>query len=418
MGTWVAAIVAVLTVTGCKYGADSFACTDNASCGGTGICQANSLCSFPDGACPSGQRYGDIAGASSGQCVGETQMPPDAMPDAPPDARACFGSGLVAVCLTAAPTMPLTIGAGGQTIDTSDNTMCTPTVSGADNYCVVAATTITVNGTLKAKGSKPLVLLASDTITVTQLIDVASRRTEPEFIGAGSDPAAPACTVGTTPGNRAGGPGGSFTGSGGKGGDAAGGGGGNGGNAGAAAAVNALRGGCPGSNGDGTGKGLGGHGGGAVYLIAGTKIEISGPGINAGGEGGGAGVPVGGNSSGAGGGGSGGMIGFDAPTITCTSPLIANGGAGGEGSGTVNNGAPGGDGTTQTAATGGNNGSMIGGDGGNGSAGAANGGGANGKNGSSQAGADGGGGGGGGGAGIVKGPAASLGNMVTPAATP
>src|SRR5262245_32975510 len=135
MATWLAAIVAVLTVTGCKYGADSFACTSNVSCGTGGTCQPNSLCSFSDTSCTSGQRYGDLAGTASRQCVGE--LPIDAsidMPPPPPDARACFGSGLVSVCLAVTPTTPVTI--EDVVIDTSDPSMCAATVSGADNYCV------------------------------------------------------------------------------------------------------------------------------------------------------------------------------------------------------------------------------------------------------------------------------------------
>lgn len=34
-----------------------------------GICEAEGVCSFPDPACPSGQRYGESAGPLSGECV-------------------------------------------------------------------------------------------------------------------------------------------------------------------------------------------------------------------------------------------------------------------------------------------------------------------------------------------------------------
>jgi hypothetical protein len=366
----------------------------------------------PSGECPRGlncsaqlvcERPGDVSDASVDT------------PELPSDAQVCFGTGLLKICLATAPNQPLVI-SNPTTIDTANSAMCAVAVSGGTNYCVLAGTSITINATLRATGAKPLVLIASDSVTASQLIDVGSHRTTPEFIGAGADPAA-ACAAGTLPGTRAGGAGGSFTGKGGNGGGAAGGGGGAGGQAAnAATTIAELRGGCAGQDGDGGGKGTGGHGGGAVYLIAGTKIDISGPGINAAGEGGAPGAPNAGASSGAGGGGAGGMIGFDAPTITCTSLILANGGGGGEGSGTLSTGTAGADPSITNPATGGSGGSGIGGDGGNGSSGAAAGAGSSGKAGTSAMGADG--GGGGGGAGLIKGPATPLGNNVSPDAVP
>ena len=57
---------------------------------------------------------------------------------------------------------------GGLTsIDTTTSPLCATTVSGGDGYCVIAATTITINAgiSVQAGGGKPLVLLASDSIT-------------------------------------------------------------------------------------------------------------------------------------------------------------------------------------------------------------------------------------------------------------
>jgi hypothetical protein len=58
---------------GCGH-SDAFLCESDESCrrGGTsGLCQANGYCSFPDAACPSGQRYGEYVGdALAGTCVG------------------------------------------------------------------------------------------------------------------------------------------------------------------------------------------------------------------------------------------------------------------------------------------------------------------------------------------------------------
>jgi hypothetical protein len=366
-------------------------------------------CSYP--ALPS-LNGGDDARVSDDASIIDT--------DTTSDAQTCYGTGIVRVCFAAAPTTPLTISTP-TTIDTASSAMCAATVSGADNFCVLVGTTITVNATLRANGTKPLVLIASDSITVTQLIDVGSHRatqTTPEFVGAGADPTA--CMAGTPAGTRGGGAGGSFTGQGGNGGNGAGTGAGTGGRAvNGTTVATELRGGCPGQDGNGASRGTGGHGGGAIYLIAGSSIDITGPGINAAGEGGNPGLPSGGISSGAGGGGAGGMIGFDAPTIACASLLLANGGGGGEGSGEITAGAPGADPSTTAAAAGGTGGVGIGGDGGNGSAGPAAGAGGSANNATSNSGIDGAGGGGGGGAGLIKAPAtASLGAMVSPAATP
>jgi len=344
--------------------------------------------------------------------------PPDAsMPDVSTsggEVLACIGTPLLKICMTPSSLTRVTISAS-LTIDTDNMELCTA----IGKYCVIAATTLMINATLRATGTKPLVLLASDSIIVSQLIDVGSHRLPTEFIGAGADPVT--CLAGALPGTSAGGAGGSFAGTGGGGG--AGGDGGSGGlPASATAPITTFRGGCRGQDGNGPGKGVGGHGGGAVYLIAGNRISITGPGINAAGEGGTGGVVVGNAMSGGGGGGAGGMIGLDAPTITGTGLILANGGGGGQGSGTVVPGATGSDPTGINAASGGtanSGGSGCGGDGGNGSSGIAGGSGTSG--GMFQCGAPGGGGGGGGGgaAGIIKAPAtANLGTQLSPAVTP
>jgi hypothetical protein len=307
-------------------------------------------------------------------------------------------------------------------IDTGDTTMCAHTASGADNYCVLAGTDITITALLRGTGPKPLVLIASGTITssVAGVIDVGSHRVrepgEPED-GAGRNPAV--CDPGTVPKSAGGGAGGSFLGTGGNGADGA-----TAGTAGGIAAlkvntVTALRGGCPGQAGQGGEPGAGGLGGGAVFLIAGTSITLAGA-VNAAGESGDGGQA---NTSGGGGGGAGGMIGLDAPIVS-VGLLLANGGGGGEGSREGNvalsAGSPGNDPSTVVAAQGGS-GTLFGGDGGAGSAGAAAGsgtpgdGGTSGNNGNSR----GGGGGGGGGAGIVKISAtATLTKDISPAGTP
>jgi hypothetical protein len=334
----------------------------------------------------------------------------DAPHDAPPEAAVCFGSFLN-ICLPSAPSAQLAIDELSL-VDTGNSPLCAPVTSGGD-FCVLTGTTITITATLRATGSKPLVLIASDslTISVTGSIDVGSHRGANPETGANSDPAT-GCAAGTAPGTRAGGAGGSFAGAGGNGGD-----GGNGGSGGQrgnpSGPVSQLRGGCAGQDGEGTNRGVRGHGGGAVLLIA-PSIDHSGA-INAAGEGSSAGTD---NSSGGGGGGAGGMIVLDATTITGNGLLLANGGGGGEGSGTDTAGENGADPIGTGAALGGNDGSGNGGNGGNGSAGAAGGGGGGGANGT-NGGTPGGGGGGGGGAGLIQARTGqNLGPNVSPAVTP
>jgi len=438
MSKWLAALAALVVTTGCNFGNAAQTCTSDLQCQSAtkadGRCEPGAgLCSFADTTCDSGRRFGGLAGGQSDQCTSggsgsgvdaAVDAPADAtaidaVPDAPPDALFCYGTGIVRICLAAAPTTPFETLGGTTTIDTTSSPLCASVVSGGDNYCVIAATTITIAGTLVATGTKPLVLLATQTITATSRIDVASHRGGTESIGAGADPAD--CAAGTAPVNLAGGAGGSFVGTGGTGGTGAAIGTTTGGVAGTPiTALTALRGGCPGQAGVGSAGGAAGHGGGAVFLIAGTSILVQAL-INAAGEGGEGGRAA---TSGGGGGGAGGMIGFDAPTITVMNLLLASGGGGGEGSSSFTVGLNGADPSSQTAAPGGdsdtNTTSFVGGAGGSGSVantdGAGGGGspGAVGNNGTNR----GGGGAGGGGAGVITAPLnAVFSNATSPAVT-
>lgn len=332
----------------------------------------------------------------------------------------CFGS-FQRICLANAPTAPWA-NETSTALDTTNSTLCAQTISGADKYCVIAATTITFDVALRATGTRPLVLLASDSIIVSRVVvDVGSHRGARFETGAGADPQE--CVSGLPPGTGggtgAGGAGGSFVSLGGM--------GGRGGSAGTSGLPGAmistvanLRGGCPGQEGQGNSESVSGHGGGAVLLIAGNKIQVVQGAINAAGEGGRGGD---GSGAGGGGGGSGGMIVLDAPTIELDGKFLATGGGGGEGGGPLV-GASGGDGldpVTTDAAAGGSRNTQEGGDGGNGAAtpDIPAGSGLFGLAVTSSPG--GGGGGGGGGVGLIKIPAtatAGVNIQIAPPATP
>jgi hypothetical protein len=342
---------------GCSpYGGGDFACTTDPQCSGGGVC-ADGFCAFPDPGCESGFRYGELSGPNSRECTGAQMTGDDAGADAP--SGHCYGTGLVTACFDDVPSGTRTFG-NNDTIDTDSDPMCATTTN-AVPACVIAAESITVeNGFWAATGSKPLVLVATQTISITGTLSVASLR-QFNFVGAGAD--MPGCDAGTAPTGSSGGAGGSFGGSGGNGAAV-----GTSGTAGAALAPAMLRGGCPGQDGADeaapTGPGTGGHGGGAVYLIADDSITVGGL-VSASGAGGNGGAN--GAAAGGGGGGSGGFIAFDTPMLAITGNALANGGGGGEGSGNQSTGVPGQDmSTATTAAAGGAGGSSfatVGGDG-------------------------------------------------------
>jgi hypothetical protein len=197
--------------------------------------------------------------------------------------------------------------------------------------CIVVGKTITVTADIPFTGDRPLVLFASDSITISMDVDVSSK-SQISQRGAGSP--GDACKVPGAATAASGGAGGSFIGKGGSGGVAS--------VSGTVAGVAAepdtarptkLRGGCNGgvgANANGAQGGTAGRGGGAIYLVAGNRITINNAAINASGSLGG---PAGQNAGG-GGAGSGGMIVLFAPVISGENgTLVANGGGGGGGGG-------------------------------------------------------------------------------------
>lgn len=347
-----------------------------------------------------------LGSSSDGSTIDIDAPMADAHVDAPPG-QTCFGVGLLQECF-APGSEPTGQYHPSGTINTDTDTNCNrviPQANGNPSLCLEQANTVLIDGGVRYTGKRPIVLLATTTITISNTLDVSGG-------GAGAEPAA--CNDGnngnddTSNGSSAG------AGGGGGGGFGTGGGGGgssdaSGGSGGGSTALTAIRGGCKGGNGgtssDGSG-GAAGAGGGAIYLIAGQSISVPGT-IKANGQRGRGGS----RKAGGGGAGSGGLIGFDAPTVTVAGTAFANGGGGGEGGDTNASGRDGFDPSMYNqAAFGGNGGALNGGNGGNGAYLMT---GANGGNGAGN-----GAGGGGGGNGRVKiYPTRSLAGKISPPAS-
>jgi hypothetical protein len=292
----------------------------------------------------------------------------------------CIGSGPLAAC----PETVLEAVVIDRSIAIDTDGACLPYAD--DSICMIAGRTIDISGKLTATGSRPLVMVALESLVISGTIDVASHGTTR---GAGAQPAG--CVDPEIADMGDGGAGGSFGGRGGAGGICDGGdscftptGTVPGPQPAAAVTASEFRGGCRG--GDGT-SGAAGEGGGAVYLIA-SSIAIDGT-VNASGA---SGARSRLNNKGGGGAGSGGMIILDAPAIVMTGEVFANGGAGGAGN---DNNEPAADPLRAMSAAEGGVDNGGGGEGGDGSAGDA----VDGHDGGN--GGDGG-GGGGGGAGVIR----------------
>jgi hypothetical protein len=238
------------------------------------------------------------------------------------------------VCFDSNEAVPKTAVVLAADIDTDSTTDCDQHNDEKGDYCVVTGAGISVPAgtSVRAIGSKPLVLLSTTTFDLSGTIDVSSRISGTiQQPGAGASLTIPSCTIGAiAPTVSSGGYGGSFGGKGGLGQrqDT---------NVQPTAAPPitfplALRAGCPGATGATVTSGVllaaGGAGGGAVSIIA-VEIQLNGF-IDASGAGGFGGSPA---KVGGGGGGSGGMIVLDSPLIIAGTvfALFANGGGGGQG---------------------------------------------------------------------------------------
>lgn len=267
----------------------------------------------------------------------------------------CWGT-FVRVCLDEIPPASKQYGVSiAEILDTTESNECMPVAAGSTpNICVLGAVSLVI-GDLSVGGARPLVLLGTDSVTITKTLDVASHVGKE---GPGRGQGESLCPMGQAAGTAnflgAGGAGGSFgtspNGVGGDGGPVA---MGVGGTAGAQPPFGGFRGGCDGAKGgDGTVDtgGEGGMGGGAVAIIGDMVVVESNGSINASGAGGLQGTANGGG----GGGGAGGLIAIETTSGALLNGVVfANGGGGGEGTG----GSAGFDPTGPTmAAAGGNSG--------------------------------------------------------------
>ena len=338
-------------------------------------------------------------------------------------APSCFGPAGWTVCLTILPTKTFVPPA---TIDTETSSDCLTSIptswssAGQPDACIIAARTITITSGVTVTGKLPLVLVATDSITVGARLEVASHRGG--AVGPGANSAdCPAYTTAPQPSNVAGFGGGGAGASFGTVGGAGGPGNGTATNRGLptvaeTAHPKTLRGGCRGQSG-GAGlapAGIGGNGGGAVYLVAGNTITLMPSGaINASG----AGATGGGHYSGGAGGGSGGMIALHAASIAASAgaTLVANGGGAASGTDVNANGADGAE-PSPSAATAPAKGGTLGGNGNGGNGFAGSSAATNGFGPPSGVGGVGGGGGGGGGGFIVSNGPMNITATVSPSA--
>ncbi len=311
----------------------------------------------------------------------QSSSPPDAGADsapadaAPPDGPARFTPIHLdfALPLTGAP--DVVIASNPSVIDTTALTLdgaTSPYFVRQGAYAVLYADQFSVQHDLTVTGTLPLIVVASDRVTVTANISLNATGGVPGP-GAATSPTG-AGGVGATflaqERESSGGGGGSYGSLGGPGGTS------DSQNIPAGASGqrygmmpnDPLVGGSPGGPGGNVTTG-GGAGGGALQLSSAVSITISGSFITAGGGGGKGG---GASANGGGGGGSGGEIFLEAPQITVSATLAANGGGGGGGGagGGTTPSTDGGDGTVGDGpASGGTGGMPQGSPGGAGAAG-------------------------------------------------
>ncbi|HUJ61597.1 MAG TPA: hypothetical protein VLX92_23995 [Kofleriaceae bacterium] len=308
---------------------------------------------------------------------GEASQPmPDAsqeLVDAP--GPACFGSQPIdMVCFDGAPTGSLTLSGP---VDTGNFAMCKAMTVGGVAACVIAVDTLTIDDhtTVSVTGTKPLVIVATTSITLMGANSVLDAGGHGHSSGAAARGSGNTCAVlAANPQHGGGGWGASAHGLGGNGANEYDGGGGDAGSGAQAPLVllppQALAGGCPGGA-TVADANAGGGGGGAIALIA-PLVHIDGT-VTTSGGGGAGGQHNTGEGGGGGGGGSGGLVVLDTVKLEGGGHVLAQGGGGGEGGDATDNddGHTGTDGFAMAGAgAGGDMGTTQGGAGGSGATGA------------------------------------------------
>ena len=120
----------------------------------------------------------------------------------------CIGSNSFALCIEA-PQASVMLPA---MLDSDGSALCLQSqpaswkANGQPDACIITGTTISATSTT-VTGGRPLVLVASDSISVSQLLDTSSHYNAGST-GPGADPAS--CTTGLAPGSGGGGGGASF----------------------------------------------------------------------------------------------------------------------------------------------------------------------------------------------------------------
>jgi len=288
----------------------------------------------------------------------------DGTSDGLPQCEAWMPRNITDLCMRGTPTPGDFVIDGSETFDTDTQTFASgvtpPTVFTQDQgveatVLYVEGFRITATGSLRVVGSRPLIILGVNGVTIEGRLDASSDGAT--LVGAGGNPMSCTATRAAsgasddTGGGSGGGGGGGFRGVGGNGGP------GDspipnpGGMGGATVTLTgALRGGCSGATSGAAGndgqvaspatattRTPGGHGGGAVQLSSAERIVLGGQArIDVGGGGGGGAVDN--SANGGGGGGAGGMAALDAPVLEAApgARIAANGGGGGAGAAFAN----------------------------------------------------------------------------------
>ena len=113
--------LALLTVVGCTGGSE-FNCQEDADCGQDGLCEPNGFCSFPDAACETGRRYGDLAGTGlANECVAPAESTTTSAGETD-DESATSTTG------------PFTTSGGGETDDGGEESTGSPTPM-TEDFC-------------------------------------------------------------------------------------------------------------------------------------------------------------------------------------------------------------------------------------------------------------------------------------------